>query len=119
MISYIKHNPAQLYLCSITSIGAADACTELPQQYIGYNDVFSKDIGSEIPDHGPDVLAIELEEGKKALFGLLYGYLEAELVVLQEYIANSLAEAGYDTLGRLQTLQSSLSRRRTAHYIFA
>lgn len=63
--------------------------SELPAEYEEYRDVFSEEAANELPPHGPQDHAIDLEGGAPP-FGPLYNLSANELEVLKGYIDENL-----------------------------
>jgi hypothetical protein len=63
----------------------------LPEYYSEYKELFSSDRSTELPSHGPQDLAIELEPGLKPPYSPLYNLSSIELAALRKYINDYLA----------------------------
>ena len=73
------------------AFGAAEV--SVPRRYADYEYVFSPELAHELPPHGPEDHAIELEGGQPP-WGPIYNLSVEELRVLREYIADNL-EKGF------------------------
>ena len=69
-----------------------EAPTEVLTEYSDYSDIFSAEYVAELPENtGMNEYAIELEEDKQPLFGLIYSLGSVELETLKTYIKINLA----------------------------
>jgi hypothetical protein len=86
---------ADVYACVVNFVGQSGAeeaiVGHLPPQYSEFANVASEDHSKELAEHSSHDLAINLVEDAAPPYCLLYGLLEAELVVLQKYLANFMA----------------------------
>jgi hypothetical protein len=62
----------------------------IPPEYADLARVFSEDEASDLPDHGPQDLTIDLYEGKQPPWGPIYNLSAKELDVLREYLGKHL-----------------------------
>jgi len=62
----------------------------IPQSYQEYSDLGSANAANQLPEHGPQDLAIVLEEGKLPPNQPLYNLSAAELKTLRDYIEKNL-----------------------------
>jgi hypothetical protein len=89
---------AQLYAvtvvdCQVPAVGLMAMLTEeltILTKFEDLTDVFSADKAQGLPVHGPQDLAIELQDSKQPLWRPIYNLSEKELAVLQEYIETNL-----------------------------
>ena len=79
----------QLFLCRIDAI-LPSTSIEPPKEYHSLRDVFLEEKSTELPEHGPQDLAIDLIEGQMPPFGPLYNLSEAELATLRVYLEKYL-----------------------------
>ena len=63
--------------------------TAIPPEYMDYSEVFSREAADQLPQHGPQDHAIDLQ-GAEPGFGPLYNLSAVELKVLREYIDENL-----------------------------
>ncbi len=107
--SVLLENPAEFYtsmrakganLYAVTvldrrvpAVGLAATLTEestIPNEFEDLADEFSADEARGLPAHGPQDLAIKLQDGKQPPWGPIYNLSEKELGVLREYIETYL-----------------------------
>ena len=67
-----------------------DIKATLPEVLKEFADLADEDKAYELPDHGPDDHAIDLEPGKKPPYGPIYSLSEDELKVLRAYLDKHL-----------------------------
>ena len=79
-----------VYVCSITSLATEDSSfisePKLRPEYEEYADVVRADKSSELPLHGPQDLAIELQPGTNPPHQPLYSLSRVELEFLRKYV---------------------------------
>jgi hypothetical protein len=86
----IRKCESDIYVLHVTSEGV-QMPKGLPECYSEYQDVTSADLSTELPQHGPQDLAIELEPGANPPYSPLYNLSMIELAALREYINEYLA----------------------------
>ena len=83
-----------LYACLVSSVAQASSDeakeAQIPPDYAGYRDFFSKDEALILPEHGAHDLAIELQTGTQPPHQPLYNLSEVELQYLRKYLAEYL-----------------------------
>jgi hypothetical protein len=86
-------NPlTDVYACLVSNVSLSNlGGQELPPQYSDYAKVASEDEARELPEHGPQDLAITLEEGATVPHMPLYNLSATELETLRAYIDEYLA----------------------------
>ena len=86
----------EVYACSVGFVAQNEAeqveMTQLPPEYSDFADVASEDDSKELAAHSWNNLAINVAEGKVPPYQPLYSLLEAELVVLQKYLAEYIGQ---------------------------
>jgi hypothetical protein len=80
---------ADLYIMHVSSVRNTHI-GRLPKEYRDFEDITSEDTASQLPQHGPQDLAIELEPETKPPFSPLYNMSETELAALRKYITEFL-----------------------------
>ena len=71
-----------------------EAPTEVSAEYFNYNNVFSMEYATELPENTRmNKYAIELEEGEQLSFGSIYSLEPVELETLKTYIKTNLAHS--------------------------
>jgi len=64
--------------------------SQVPEEYLEFRDVFSKQYVKHFPEHCPYDLSIQMEEGKLLLLGPIYSLLVLKLKTLREFIRENL-----------------------------
>jgi hypothetical protein len=62
----------------------------IPNEFEDLADVFTADEAQGLPAHGPQDLAIKLQDGKQPPWGFIYNLSKKELAVLWKYIETNL-----------------------------
>jgi len=64
--------------------------SQVPEEYLEFRDVFSKQHIKHFPEHCPYDLSIQMEEGKLLLLGPIYSLSALKLKILREFIKENL-----------------------------
>lgn len=85
--------PSPEILASSRSDNSVDSSTpvEIPKEYADLKAAFSDGL-TQLPDHGPHDMQIQIEQGKVPTMGPLYNMSEAEMKIVHNYIKDMMAK---------------------------